>query len=95
MSAHLYQTILNMKYKYIPTGVCSRAIEFEIDENGLLHNVVFTGGCSGNTGGVSALAEGRPASEVMKILKGIDCRGRGTSCPDNFSKAIAEALGDA
>lgn len=81
-----------MKYQYIPNGVCSRMIEFEIDEKGLLHNVTFTGGCSGNTGGVSALAEGRPAAEVMKTLSGIDCRGRGTSCPDNLSRAIRDAL---
>ncbi len=81
-----------MTYKYIPQGVCSRAIEFEIDADGVLHNVTFTGGCHGNTQGVSALAEGRKAAEVGSTLCGIDCKGRGTSCPDQLSKAIAEAL---
>lgn len=81
-----------MKYTYTPCGVCSRLIEFDIDANGMLHNTTFIGGCHGNTQGVSALAEGRPAADVARCLRGIDCRGRGTSCPDQFARAIAEAL---
>ena len=81
-----------MRYKYIPTGVCSRSIEFDIDSEGRLHNVEFIGGCAGNTRGISALAEGRPAEEVAHCLRGVDCRGRGTSCPDNFARAITEVL---
>ena len=81
-----------MKFTYTPNGVCSSRIEFEISEDGLLHNVMFTGGCPGNTRGVCALVEGRNAKEVRDCLKGIDCRGRGTSCQDQFSHAIAEAL---
>lgn len=81
-----------MKYSYNPTGVCSRAIEFEIDSNGILHNVSFVGGCHGNTQGICALAEGRPAADVYKCLHAIDCKGRGTSCPDQLSRAIEAAL---
>lgn len=81
-----------MTYRYIPQGVCSRAIEFKIDADGVLHDVKFTGGCHGNTQGVSALAEGRKAADVCSCLRGIDCKGRGTSCPDQLSKALAEAL---
>ncbi|MCH5220536.1 MAG: TIGR03905 family TSCPD domain-containing protein [Muribaculaceae bacterium] len=84
-----------MNYKFKTSGVCSRSIEFEIDGDGILHNLSFDGGCQGNTGGISALAEGRPAREVMKCLRGIDCKGRGTSCPDNLSRAIEEALKEA
>lgn len=80
------------KYKYIPAGVCSRAIEFEIDKDGILHGVTFTGGCAGNTRGICALAEGRHAAEVRACLRGIDCKERGTSCPDQLSRAIEEAL---
>lgn len=84
-----------MNYKFKTSGVCSRSIEFEIDGDGILRNLSFDGGCQGNTGGISALAEGRPAREVMKCLRGIDCKGRGTSCPDNLSRAIEEALKEA
>ena len=84
-----------MNYKFKTSGVCSRSIEFEIDGDGILRNLSFDGGCQGNTGGISALAEGRPAREVMKCLRGIDCKGRGTSCPDNLSRAIEEVLKEA
>lgn len=79
-------------FTYIPEGTCARQIDFDIDQNGLLRNVTFTQGCPGNTSGVAKLAEGRPASEVAAMLRGTDCRGRGTSCPDQYSKAILAAL---
>ncbi len=81
-----------MKYEFYPRGVCSRKIDFEIDENGILHNVSFTGGCNGNLKAISKLVEGKDASEVMKILEGNICGGRGTSCADQFAKAIKERL---
>lgn len=81
-----------MKYTYTPTGVCSRCIDFEIDTDGTLRNVEFTGGCHGNTQGLCALAKGRPAEQVADTLVGIDCRGRGTSCPDQLAQAIRQAL---
>lgn len=81
-----------MKYRYTPTGVCSRAIEFEIDDSGILHRLRFEGGCSGNTQGICALAEGRPAADVSRVLRSLDCKGRGTSCPDQLSRAIDDAL---
>ena len=28
--------------------------------------------------------------EAIEKLKGIDCRGKGTSCPDQLSKALIE-----
>lgn len=80
------------KYHFNPRGTCSRAIEFEIDSEGKIHNLSFVGGCDGNTKGICALAEGQPAENVRKVLSGIDCRGRGTSCPDQLSRAIDEAL---
>ncbi len=80
-----------MEYIYRPKGVCSMQIKFEIDENGIVKNVRFMGGCNGNTQGVARLAEGRKASELISLLSGIDCGGRGTSCPDQLAKALSEA----
>ena len=81
-----------MKYTYTPHGVCSRSIELEI-ENGIIKDCSFLGGCSGNTQGVSALVKGMKVEEAISKLKGIDCAGRGTSCPDQLSKALTKALG--
>lgn len=80
------------KYSYIPTGVCSRAINFEIDDNGIITALSFDGGCPGNTTGVAALALNRRATEVADLLRTTDCRGRGTSCPDQLAKALDSAL---
>lgn len=61
-------------------------------EDGIVRDVKIIGGCDGNTQGVCALVKGLSAKDVMDKLNGIDCRGRGTSCPDQLAKAIAEYL---
>ena len=82
-----------MTHHYRTRGTCSREISFVI-EVGVVHNVHFQGGCNGNTQGVSLLVEGMPAAEVVKRLSGVNCNGRGTSCPDQLAKAVAEALSE-
>ncbi|MCR5545708.1 MAG: TIGR03905 family TSCPD domain-containing protein [Lachnospiraceae bacterium] len=76
---------------YTPRGVCSRLIEFDM-EDGKIYNVSFTGGCNGNLKAISKLVEGKDAKEVADILRGNDCGGRGTSCADQFSKALEECF---
>lgn len=80
-----------MKYSHTTTGTCAVRIDFEVDDEGFVHNAVFVGGCGGNTKAVSALVEGLPASEVIKRLEGIPCRGD-TSCPDQFAQALKKVL---
>ena len=53
----------------------------------------FTGGCHGNTQGVASLVRGMDAGEAVRRLKGIDCRGKGTSCPDQLARAIEMLAG--
>ena len=79
-----------MTYTYIPRGVCSRKIQVEI-ENGIISDVKFTGGCNGNTQGISSLVKGMSIEDAISRMKGIDCGGRGTSCPDQLAKALEEA----
>ncbi|MDE6853857.1 MAG: TIGR03905 family TSCPD domain-containing protein [Muribaculaceae bacterium] len=81
-----------MHVSYPTTGTCSKNIEFDIDAEGRLRNIRFDGGCPGNTSGISRLAEGADARTVACMLGGTDCRGRGTSCPDQLAKAIEQAL---
>ena len=80
-----------MHYEYSPKGVCSQKIAFDL-EDGIVKNIKFYGGCSGNTQGVARLAEGRDAKELISILSGVKCGLRPTSCPDQLSKAISEAI---
>lgn len=80
-----------MIHEYFPVGVCSMKIEVDVDENTkIVNSVKFTGGCAGNTQGVASLTKGMHIDEVITRLKGIDCRGRGTSCPDQLAKALEE-----
>lgn len=81
-----------MTYTYIPRGVCSRKITVELSDSGVVENVSFQGGCNGNTQGVAALVKGMKAEEAISRMKGIDCNGRGTSCPDQLAEALTEAL---
>lgn len=83
-----------MNYTYYPKGVCSRVIDIETDDNKII-SVKFTGGCSGNTKGVANLVKGMDINEAIDRLKGIDCNGKGTSCPDQLAVALKEALKNA
>ena len=76
--------------KYPCVGTCSRQVEIELEE-GIIRNVSFTGGCSGNTQGIEALVRGMKAEDAIARLEGIDCHGKGTSCPDQLAKALKTA----
>lgn len=78
-----------MVYSYEPKGVCSMKMNIEVEEN-IIKSVEIIGGCAGNTQGVAALVAGMNIDEAIKRLKGIDCRGRGTSCPDQLAIALEQ-----
>ena len=78
-------------YVYKPKGVCSRLINFGI-EDGKLHDVRFEGGCPGNLAAIGKLLEGTDAANAVRLLKGNDCGGKGTSCADQLAIAIEDAL---
>ena len=79
-----------MTYSYKTNGTCSAAIHFTI-EDGRVRNVVFDGGCNGNTKGLSALVEGMLVEEVISRLSGITCGRKSTSCPDQLTRALSIA----
>ncbi len=74
---------------YKTQGVCSTEIHLEI-ENDTIKSVEFIRGCQGNLMGISALVSGMNIDDAINKLKGIDCRNKGTSCPDQLSKALEE-----
>ena len=82
-----------MHYEYKPQGVCSRKISFDI-EDGKIRNLSFEGGCHGNLQGIGRLVEGMDASECISRVSGIRCGFKSTSCPDQLSKALREAVGE-
>ncbi len=80
------------EFNYKTSGTCSREIHFELDENNKIRNVSFVGGCHGNLQGISKLVEGMDADEVIARCEGIKCGFKPTSCPDQLSKALREAI---
>ena len=78
------------KFTYTPKGVCSAQIDFEIDGD-IVKNVQFTRGCNGNTQGIARLVDGMKVDDVIERLKGVNCNGRGTSCPDQLACALEMA----
>ncbi|MDE6212449.1 MAG: TIGR03905 family TSCPD domain-containing protein [Lachnospiraceae bacterium] len=76
---------------YQPKGVCSKAIDVEVEE-GIIKSVKFTGGCNGNTQGISKLVVGMKAEEAISRLRGIKCGFKNTSCPDQLACALQEIL---
>ena len=80
-----------MEYTINPVGVCSMQINVKIEED-IIKDVKFIGGCAGNTMGISSLLIGMKVEDAIKKLKGIDCRGRGTSCPDQLAIGLEKIL---
>ena len=76
-------------YSYVPKGVCSSLIEFDIEDN-KIHNLRVINGCNGNLKGISKLCENRDIDEVIRLLEGIKCGLKNTSCPDQISLALKE-----
>ncbi len=80
-----------MRYTYQTKGTCSRAIAFDMDENEVITNVEFTGGCNGNLKGIASLVDGMTGSEILARCQGITCGSKPTSCPDQLAQAILAA----
>lgn len=79
-----------MSYTYSPKGVCAKKIEIELDGE-IIKSVNFTGGCNGNTQGISKLVVGQNINDVISRLQGTVCGSRDTSCPDQLAKALQNA----
>jgi len=81
-----------MKFSFKPNGVCCREMVFELDDNNVIVDVDFIGGCPGNLIGIKQLVLGQQADDVANRLQNITCGAKSTSCPDQLSKALREAL---
>jgi len=78
------------KASFATCGItCSVQINIET-EGDTIRRVEFVRGCDGNTKGVARLCEGRRVQDVIATLEGINCQGRGTSCPDQLARALKQ-----
>ena len=75
---------------YKTKGTCSREIHYSV-KDGVVESIEVIGGCAGNLKGICRLITGMPEEQVIKAFKGVDCGGRGTSCPDQIAQALEQA----
>ena len=80
-------------YTYYTIGVCSSRMEVELDGD-KIKAVRIAGGCNGNLQGIIRLVEGMDAKEAIGRLRGIHCGPKATSCPDQLSIALEQALAE-
>ena len=81
-----------MIFDYTPKGVCSKKMRVTLDDQNVIEKVEVLGGCSGNLQGISRLVEGMKAEDAIARMRGIRCGMKNTSCPDQLSIALGEAL---
>ena len=79
-----------MRYAYKTENTCSQLITLDI-ENGVIHNVQFTGGCNGNLKAISKILDGWTVEKIEEYLLGNTCGGRPTSCADQLARAVRAA----
>ena len=79
-----------MDYSYKTHGTCSSVINFSVDDNGIVSNIKYTGGCHGNLQAVAKLADGMTIDEVIERLGGIRCGMKPTSCGDQLAQALIQ-----
>ncbi len=72
---------------YTPKGVCSKKMEFDLEDN-KIKNLTVVGGCNGNLQGIARLVEGRDIDEVISCLEGLKCGFKNTSCPAQLAEAL-------
>ena len=74
--------------QYETQGTCSKLIDVTADENDIIQQVFFLGGCNGNLQGISTLVRGQKIDEVVSKLSGMRCGVKRTSCPDQLAEAL-------
>ncbi|MBP3755688.1 MAG: TIGR03905 family TSCPD domain-containing protein [Prevotella sp.] len=75
---------------YKTEGTCSQLIDVDVDDNGIIQDVYFTGGCNGNLQGICSLVRGMRVEDVKNKLDGIRCGMKRTSCPDQLVRALEQ-----
>ena len=80
-----------MKHEYPLSQVCPMKVEFDLNE-GVVTNIVFTGGCNGNLKAISKLVDGWKAEDVIAALEGNTCGFKSTSCADQLAQKLKTAL---
>ena len=81
-----------MIYERKNQGTCSVLTRVDLADDHTIRKVEVMGGCNGNLKGICQLLAGMKAEDAIQRMKGTTCGPRPTSCPDQISRALEEAL---
>jgi uncharacterized protein (TIGR03905 family) len=81
-----------MRHEIAIKNICPKKVAFDLDD-GKVSNIIFTGGCPGNLVGMARLGDGMDALRLAKLLSGVPCGTKASSCPNELSRALYKALG--
>lgn len=79
---------------YNTHGTCSSQIDVVLDDDNVISDVQFMGGCHGNLQGISILVKGMKACDVIGKLEGVRCGFKNTSCPDQLAHALRQMMAE-
>ena len=83
---------MSKEFSFPNSGTCSKQTNFVLNDDHTIASMEVIGGCNGNLKGISRLLKGMKAEDAIARLKGIDCGGKGTSCPDQFARGLEKAM---
>ncbi len=83
-----------MTVEYKPKGVCARAMTVHVNSEHIIESIEVIGGCNGNLKGIANLVKGMRAEDAIERMKGVTCGNKPTSCPDQISIALEQALAE-
>ena len=86
---------MSKSFSYPNKGTCSKETHIVLNDDHTIESIEVIGGCNGNLKGISRLLKGMKAEDAIARLKGIDCGGKGTSCPDQFARGLEKAMAKA
>jgi uncharacterized protein (TIGR03905 family) len=75
------------KMVIIPEYVCCDRILVDVDDD-VIRDVRFEGGCDGNGKALSRLLIGMTVDKAARILEGVECEDKGTSCADQLARGL-------
>ena len=79
-------------HTFYTKATCSTRIDFDLDAENRMHNLLYTGGCDGNLKALGKLCENMPAQEIVDKLSGITCDVKPTSCGDQLARCLRKVL---
>ena len=83
---------MSKEFSFPNKGTCSKQTNFVLNDDHTIASIEVVGGCNGNLKGICQLLTGMKAEDAIERMRGIRCGFKNTSCPDQLSIALAEAL---